>query len=169
MQKLDIGCGPNPQPGFTGIDWKQYNESIVVVDLNKNILPFANDSVDEVYSAHTLEHLDNPMDMVKEINRVLKPNGKLTIKVPYGMHPYSKKPNHKNYWNLACIDYFNGEYIEDYPKWSVVQFNHNWGQSIIYKPLEFLFDILLKWSPATYEKRFACVFPFFELIIEARK
>jgi predicted SAM-dependent methyltransferase len=166
--KLDIGSGPNPQTGFVGVDWKKYNKDIVVVDLNKK-LPFKSNSIDEVYTSHTLEHLIDPMDMVKEIHRVLKPGAKCTIQVPYGMHPFSKKPNHKNYWNLACIDYFNGEYIEEYPKWDSVKFDHHWVQGGIYSPFEMFFDWLIARAPATYEKRFAYLFPFFELVIKLKK
>jgi len=167
--RIDIGAGQTCPPGFVGIDYIKYNDSIqYVVNLNKNKLPFEDNSVDEARSSHTLEHLSFPMEMVQEVYRVLKPGAKFTIVVPYGMHPFSKKPNHRNYWNLHCIDYFNGEYLE-YAKWGTVKFNHNWVQGGIYKPLEKIFNWIIERSPMTYEKRFAYLFPFFELVIEVTK
>jgi len=166
--KLDIGSGPEPYKDFTGLDHIQFNENIVKTDLNKP-LEYESNSIDEIYSNHTLEHLDNPMDMIREIHRVLKPGARATIIVPYGMHTASKRPNHKNYWNLTCIDYFDGTYCEHYPKWASVEFDHEWGQSGIYRPLELLMDWIISINPGTYEKRFAYIFPFFSLIIRLVK
>lgn len=169
MIRLDIGAGNTCHDGFDGVDYRQYNEKIkYVIDLNTNKLPFQDNSVDEVITSHTLEHLQNPMELVREIYRVLKPGAKLTITVPYGMHPFSKKPNHLNYWNLHCIDYFNGEYLE-YPKWANVKFGHHWVEGGIYRLFEIVCDAIIEYSPMTYEKRLAYLFPFFELIIEVRK
>jgi len=43
----------------------------------------ADDFFDVVYSSHTLEHSYNPVIVVSEFKRVLKPGGKLVIVVPY--------------------------------------------------------------------------------------
>lgn len=167
--RIDLGAGNTCPKGFVGVDYAAYNDSIkYVVDLNKNKLPFKDNSVDEVRTSHTLEHLNNPMALVQEIHRVLKPGAKCTIIVPYGMHPFSKKPNHVNYWNMHCIDYFNGDYLE-YKKWGTVKFGHHWVQGGIYRPIEVLMDWVIERSPMTYEKRFAYLFPFFELVIELWK
>lgn len=168
--KIDIGYGNVCKAGFVGIDYAKYNSDVkYVVNLNKSKLPFKDNSIDEAYCSHVLEHLDNPMEMVSEVHRVLKKGSKFIIKVPYFANTASHKPNHKNYWNLGCIDYFNGDYHEAYPKWSKVNFGHRWVQGLIYKPFEIIFDFLIKLSPITYEKRFAYLFPFFELIIELEK
>lgn len=170
MLNIDIGCGNVCKKGFSGIDYAKYNSDVkYVVDLNKGKLPFKDNSVDSAYCSHVLEHLDNPMQMVSEVNRVLKKGSKFTIKVPYFAHPSSHKPNHKNYWNLGCKDYFDGSYHEAYPHWSKVSFGHRWQNGVIYKPFELVFNLLIKISPITYEKRFAYLFPFFELIIELEK
>lgn len=50
-------------------------------------IPFANESVDAVYSIGSLEHYDAPFAGVAEIARVLKPNGRACILLPnaYGL------------------------------------------------------------------------------------
>ena len=48
-------------------------------------LPFADNRFDLILANHVLFYLDNPMDALKEIKRVLKPNGVL-IASTYGEH-----------------------------------------------------------------------------------
>ena len=47
-------------------------------------LPFANNTVDQIYSSHVLEHFPYPnmMNLLKEYLRVLKPNGIFKASVP---------------------------------------------------------------------------------------
>ena len=51
------------------------------VDLNKN-LPFQDNFFDLVVSVETIEHLKNVWHFIKELHRVLKPNGQLIITTP---------------------------------------------------------------------------------------
>ena len=48
-------------------------------------MPFADNSFDCVICLETLEHVENPFTALKEIHRVLKPNGKLISSTPF-MH-----------------------------------------------------------------------------------
>lgn len=50
-------------------------------DLNKG-LPFKKSSFDVVVGLEILEHLYNPYEMMKEIRRILKPNGYAIISMP---------------------------------------------------------------------------------------
>ncbi len=52
------------------------------VDLEKGILPFEDESFDIVIASHVLEHLPNPKDIIKEMNRVLKTGGQSIIATP---------------------------------------------------------------------------------------
>ena len=45
-------------------------------------LPFENESFEVVTMLAVLEHLNHPLDMLKQIARVLKPNGVLILTVP---------------------------------------------------------------------------------------
>ncbi|WP_133250432.1 class I SAM-dependent methyltransferase, partial [Helicobacter cinaedi] len=45
-------------------------------------LPFENESFEVVTMLAVLEHLNHPLDMLKQITRVLKPNGVLILTVP---------------------------------------------------------------------------------------
>ena len=79
--KIDIGGGEHTQLGFKNVDkYHKYADYIADV-LN---LPFENNSIEEVYSKHTFEHLSKKEVKLalKEVYRVLIPKAKFTIIVP---------------------------------------------------------------------------------------
>ncbi|PHD74980.1 hypothetical protein COF64_13910 [Bacillus sp. AFS043905] len=83
LVKIDIGCGRKKQDGFIGIDNSPYSMADYIIDLNKDHLPFEDNTVDYVYSSHCLEHLSNLEHILSEIYRVCKPNAQIFITVPY--------------------------------------------------------------------------------------
>jgi 2-polyprenyl-3-methyl-5-hydroxy-6-metoxy-1,4-benzoquinol methylase len=92
---LDIGCGfncrllktvePYISHGF-GIDFKVNEISGSKLTAIKSRLdeklPFEDMAFDIVTMLAVLEHLDKPSEIISEIERVLKPKGKLIITVP---------------------------------------------------------------------------------------
>ena len=91
---MDIGFGLLPNPflrgEIIGIDVilpkktpKNYVK-MIKADIMKK-LPFKSDSIDTVILGGVIEHLDNPLSALKEINRVLKPDGVLLMETP---NPY---------------------------------------------------------------------------------
>ena len=86
--KLNLGCGKDIRKGWVNIDRFPGEGVDMVLDLEASKLPFPDDSVEEVLASHILEHLLRWEDLLLEIRRVLRPGGKLTIRVPYGLLPY---------------------------------------------------------------------------------
>ena len=76
--RIDIGGGLTPEYGFESVDIS------VGIDVEKFGLPYYNDSVDEIWTSHFLEHiLDASIPFVfGEMARVIKPGGVITINVP---------------------------------------------------------------------------------------
>jgi hypothetical protein len=61
LVRLDLGCGQSPQEGYTGVDlWAP--DADIKMDLLKFPWPWADDSVDEIFSSHFIEHI--PMEYV---------------------------------------------------------------------------------------------------------
>lgn len=57
-------------------------QKVDVVDLNKDALPYANDTFDVVTATEIIEHLENPRLFIRDINRVLKPGGVCVLSTP---------------------------------------------------------------------------------------
>lgn len=103
MLKLDIGSGDFPYgdngggPGWTTVD--AFHAADVKADMAS--LPFADGSVDEIWSSHSLEHLDHEhaLRALSEWHRVLKPDGRLTLTIPnmdWIVRHWAENPNHPN-------------------------------------------------------------------------
>ena len=87
MNKIDIGCGLREswyQPEEDWIRIDPYINDPQIVKAFADKLPYGDNSVDEIFSSHLLEHLSKfeVVPALKEWHRVLKPEGKLTVRVP---------------------------------------------------------------------------------------
>lgn len=82
MLRLDIGSGlEHKDDGWIGVD--PFSETANNRDFMWE-LSFEDESVDEIFSSHSLEHVEKRkvLPTLKEWYRVLKPSGKVTIRVP---------------------------------------------------------------------------------------
>jgi SAM-dependent methyltransferase len=83
--RLDLGCGTKKQEGHIGVDLLPFKGVDHVLDIGNKRWPFKNNSVDEAYSSHCIEHLtqNERTTFFNELYRVLKPGAKATIIIPY--------------------------------------------------------------------------------------
>lgn len=89
---LDIGCGTKPYKNLFNVeqyDGLEYDTPEYRANKNaeyfydgKNF-PFENESYDNAISNEVFEHVFNPDEFLKEINRIMKMNGKLLMTVPF--------------------------------------------------------------------------------------
>ena len=66
-------------------------------------IPVEDESFDIVMLAEVLEHLENPMDVLKECKRVLKKDGKLIITMPF-LYPKHADPYDFQRWTDYKLD-----------------------------------------------------------------
>jgi SAM-dependent methyltransferase len=93
--KIELGGGVNPKgEGFTNLDMKSEASDICIDFDTMDRLPFDDNTVDEVYSSHCLEHVHNPVFLMTELLRVCKIGAKLEIRVPHHLHPMASCPGH---------------------------------------------------------------------------
>lgn len=91
---LDLGCGTGEYletltKDSVGVEISipsiqiclSKNLKIVQADLN-NKLPFLNNSFEAVLCSHVLEHVESPINLLKECNRILKKCGLLIVCLP---------------------------------------------------------------------------------------
>jgi len=104
---LELGSGPKKKSGRIGIDRVDLPGVDIVANLEEG-LPFLPDnSVDEIHCRSLLEHIDNFENLMKEIVRVLKANGKAYIFVPHFSNPYFYSDyTHKRTFGLYSFYYF---------------------------------------------------------------
>jgi len=79
--KLEIGGGVRSRgEGWVNLDILDMAD--VVHDLNVLPWPFADESADEVYSSHCIEHVKSQIDFVRECARIGKVGAKVEIRCP---------------------------------------------------------------------------------------
>lgn len=83
--KIDLGCGSKKKEGYIGLDRIKYDGVDIVMNLGVNPLPFENDTVNEVYTSHFMEHLTavERTYLMNELYRVMKVGSKITMIVPH--------------------------------------------------------------------------------------
>jgi hypothetical protein len=85
MVKLDIGCGSKKQEGFHGVDQYAMEGVDTVLNVGDEVWPWEDNSVDEIYASHFLEHLtaQQRIHFMNEAYRVMKDGAKATIITPH--------------------------------------------------------------------------------------
>lgn len=164
FEKLNIGCGTDIRKGFLNLDCIKFKGVDIVRDLNKMPLPFKENSFSHVLMSHVLEHVNEPVDLMKEVWRISKPNALIYIEVPYFSSLNAvKDPTHKTFFAAATFDFFergklgNGNYFD-----SSSDFNFKIiRKEIIFSENKFLriFNPLFNISQRIYERFFAHILP----------
>ena len=110
--KLNIGASATYIPGFVNIDIVPHAD--ICLDLNNDKLPFEKDSVDIIFSYHTLEHIENYLFVLSELYRVLKHRGKLFLGLPYcsSTRYHLVNPYHFHNFNEYSFDFFDPERLK---------------------------------------------------------
>lgn len=102
-RKLDLGGRFNKTPPYESVDLK---DADVVADLNQP-WPFADNSVAVIRANDVFEHLRDPLHVMRECYRVLKPGGWLMGQVPStdGRGAF-QDPTHVSFWNENSFLYY---------------------------------------------------------------
>ena len=115
--RFNFGCGTQEiLEGYRNFDFNNVNNDprVDFIDLEKP-LPFEDNSVDEIRIWGTLEHINNWIQLMQEMYRILKTDGIVDIRVPnYACRDAYTDPSHVNFFNCEVWHYFN----KDYPAWS---------------------------------------------------
>jgi predicted SAM-dependent methyltransferase len=106
---LELGCGNSKQfQNSIAIDIVDMPGVDIICDLNKGFSFIPDNSVDEIYSSHFMEHIDDLGVMMREIYRILKPGGRKIMTVPHFSNPYYYSDyTHRNAFGLYSLCYFS--------------------------------------------------------------
>lgn len=85
--KLNLGCGWDQKDGWHNVDASPLCKPDAVCDLETTPWPFETSSADEILMSHVLEHIGQDpkvyLAIIKELYRVCKADGTVTIIVPH--------------------------------------------------------------------------------------
>lgn len=125
-KKVNLGCGRLKLPEYIGIDVMQIVDGNgdkmvdIVRDVEKQGLPFCDNSVIEIKADNVLEHLDDLIGVMNECWRVLGPDGFIEGIVPMvGTNGSFRDPTHRRFFNEDTFCYFYGvseAYGDKHPK-----------------------------------------------------
>ena len=109
---LDVGCGIGDmlrfRPQTVGVDINRETvaacraASLDAHLMQPDVLPFGARSFDGVILDNVLEHLVEPSPLLAEIQRVLRPAGRLLVGVP-GPKGYRADPDHKVFYDRPAL------------------------------------------------------------------
>lgn len=146
--KIDLGGGESKKyPDYIKVDLIEGDGiSFGGINFNFDKLPFENNSIDDIICSHTLEHIENTKHFLNEIHRILKKDAPITFIVPYGLHPGSSKPVHKQSITECWFDFLrkkSSERIYGYKQWDII------GDMIFRKDKENrVYELEVKLTPA---------------------
>ena len=145
---LDFGCGSKPYKNcfkfntYIGIDIENSghdhkNENIDMYYDGKKI-PFSDEHFDLIFSSEVFEHIFNLEDIIKELKRVLKTNGKMLITLPFVWNEHEQPFDYARYTSFAIKDILtkNGfEILESYK-------SSNFIETIFQKISVYLYQVI---------------------------
>lgn len=109
---LDFGCGAKPYESlfphasqYIGVDIKtsghDHKNSKVDIFYDGATLPFEDGGFDGVVSFEVLEHVFNPVEVLAEIHRVLRPGGVLLLSVPFAWPEHEQPYDYARYTSFG--------------------------------------------------------------------
>lgn len=107
--KVNLGSGFKRYEGFVNVDSDPITKPDYVVDLEKDPLPFADNTVKEIRAYHILEHIGlGFFPLLQEMYRVCEHNAIIDIHVPHHRHDYFfGDPSHIRPITLEMMDRFD--------------------------------------------------------------
>ena len=149
---LELGCGPNKTPGRIGIDRIDLPGVDIVADIDKGLGFLPDSSVDAIYSESFFEHINDLEGLVREVARVLKPDGYNWLFVPHFSNPYYYSDyTHKSFFGLYTLRYFCAD--EDQLRRKVPNFYSDVRIRVVSQRLIFFSNFALtRWLKKVFQK-----------------
>lgn len=114
--RLNLGCGKRKLNGWVNVDSQPMEDPDIVVDLSVNVWPWADNSVDEVFASHMMEHIPAGapfFHFLKELWRVCKPGAVVKIILPHPMHDiFLQDPTHVQAIMPGTMAMFSKRHVE---------------------------------------------------------
>lgn len=165
--KLNLACGKDIKEGYVNLDWAKLDGVDVIHDINKFPWPFKDNTFDEIYCSHILEHVDDLIKTMREIKRIGKKEAEIIVRVPHFSCGVSyRDPTHKRLFSYFTFDYFSEEcFYKDMPKFKIKNRKLNFTRdSFVF--LNYIFNPMININPAIYERFFCWLLPCSEILFK---
>jgi hypothetical protein len=108
--RLNLGAGGADSDGRYSVDHLELPGVDIIADLNSPLDLLPDDSLSEIVTSHTLEHVKNFLPLMHEFHRLVVPGGKIQIIVPHFSSALGySDPTHVRFFGLYTMYYFVDE------------------------------------------------------------
>lgn len=124
--KINLGSGFTRIDGFVNVDFDARTKPDFVCDLEKDKLPFDNDTVEVVMAHHVLEHMgEGYFHCMQEIYRVCKHGASVDVRVPHPRHwAFLADPTHRRPIIPEGLQLFSKKFNDAHKDSSASQLGH---------------------------------------------
>lgn len=165
--KLNLWCGDDAMQGYVNMDIVPLQGVDVVHDLEKLPYPFADNTFDEIYCSHVLEHVVDLTKTMRELIRIAKKWCKIKVKVPYFANPNGwSDPTHYRLFTSNTFNYFKKECFYNELDIEINKTRIHFFSNARYFDSELkniIPDFIINLFPKIYERFFAFWFPSVEI------
>lgn len=114
LNRLHLGCGRTILEDWINLDFVALKGVDVIANLDACAevpLPFEDNSIEEFYGSHLIEHIQHTLPMMQELHRIAKPGAKANFRLPYGASDDAfEDPTHVKQYFLQSFGYFSQPY-----------------------------------------------------------
>ena len=162
---LDVGCGSAKRPGAVGLDISPDTDADIVHDLDEFPYPIEDSSFDVVVMQDVLEHVREPIRVMDEMHRILRPGGRVIVRTPHFSSALAYgDPTHRHYFSAMALRSLAQPRFDHYTS---RRFAVRYVRIDLWLPFRALgIQRLANRFPDTYEKYLAFRFPAMNLQAE---
>ena len=177
--RLELGCGQSKRDkGAVGVDALPLPGVDIVGDAMEVLRSIRSGSVQSIYSEHFMEHVDNPLALLREAERVLVSGGEFRAVIPHFSNPaFYSDPTHSSQFGLYTFAYWvkSSPYSRKVPQYiepldfALVSARHRFKSSRPFYARHAIKKILSvwvntnTWSQEFYEEHLCWIMPCYEV------
>ncbi|MDD3302623.1 MAG: hypothetical protein PHN31_03630 [Candidatus Gracilibacteria bacterium] len=173
--KLNMGCGKDLKKGYVNVDIVDLPGVDSVYDFEIFPYPFEDNTFEEIFCSHILEHISDLGKVIEEFTRIGKNLCQIKVKVPYFASPNAYGDyTHKRSFNTNTFNYFNNECYYNNAEILIKSYKiHFFSNKTFLKSdkINILIDFFINLFPKIYERFFCYIFPSSEIhyLLEIKK
>jgi len=170
IKKLNLGCGPDYKKGWVNLDYHRAYNPDVFHNMDKIPYPFKKEEFHYVYCSHILEHVEDFFNTMKEIERIIKKNGILHIRVPHFSNGNGYNDlTHRRFFGWFTFNQFINGYYNQKTQFRIISKRFNF-LAVEHKFVNRIFSWFFNTIPKQFYERFLCwIVPVGEIEIRLRK